>query len=164
MNITTDRLELTVLNTRQLRAWLDDLPALERELSCTYCAEPMEGFFREIVAGQLTATEQDPDNAPFHSFWFLIRKSDRTVIGSADFKDVPDANGETEIGYGLGKPYEGNGYMTEAVEAMCAWALGQKGVSHVIAETDLDGLASQRILTRCGFQEYSRGETVWWRR
>lgn len=54
--------------------------------------------------------------------------------------------------------------MTEAVAAMCNWAMQQTGVQHVIAETDLDGLASQRILQRCGFTEYARDTTVWWRR
>lgn len=54
--------------------------------------------------------------------------------------------------------------MTETVQAMCSWALKQKGVRHVIAETDLDGYASQNILRRCGFTECRRGETVWWRR
>lgn len=53
--------------------------------------------------------------------------------------------------------------MTEAVRAMCDWALKQNGVKHIIAETELDGFASQRILKRCGFTEYVRDLTVWWR-
>lgn len=163
MMIETERLELYPLTPAQLRLWTEDLPALERELDCRYMAEPMEGVFLEIVRAQTAAAEADPEGYLWHSFFFLIRKSDRAVVGSADFKDRPDARGEVEIGYGLGKAFEGQGYMTEAVEALCRWALGQSGVSHVIAETDIDGFASQRILTRCGFQEYSRGETLWWR-
>jgi RimJ/RimL family protein N-acetyltransferase len=53
--------------------------------------------------------------------------------------------------------------MTEDVQAMCKWAMHQENVSHVIAETDSDGFASQRILQRCGFTESKRDETVWWR-
>ncbi|MEY8298927.1 MAG: GNAT family N-acetyltransferase [Emergencia timonensis] len=49
----------------------------------------------------------------------MVRKSDRVVIGSADFKDIPNEAQEVEIGYGLGKDFEHNGYMTEAVQAMC---------------------------------------------
>ncbi len=162
MIIETERLELYPLTPQQLRLWTEDVPALERELSCSYMAEPMEGFFLEIVKSQADITQADPDNYLWHSFFFLIRKSDRAVVGSADFKDVPDASGRVEIGYGLGKDFQGQGYMTEAVEVLCRWALAQAGVAHVIAETDLDGFASQRILKRCGFQEYSRGETLWW--
>lgn len=78
----------------------------------------MEGFFLEIVKGQLISTESDEENYLYHSFWLLIRKSDRIAVGSADFKDVPNKDGEVEIGYGLGKQFEHNGYMTEAIQAM----------------------------------------------
>lgn len=54
--------------------------------------------------------------------------------------------------------------MTEAVGALCDWALKQDGVSHILAETEFDGLVSQRVLKRCGFTEYSRDSNVWWRR
>ena len=53
--------------------------------------------------------------------------------------------------------------MTEAVKLMCDWALKQKGVLSVIAETDTDGYGSQRILKRCGFKKYKEGDTLWWR-
>ncbi len=53
--------------------------------------------------------------------------------------------------------------MTEAVKAMCGWALKQNGVTSVIAETDLEGLASQKILKRCGFKKDKEEETLWWR-
>ncbi|MPN27820.1 hypothetical protein SDC9_175254 [bioreactor metagenome] len=160
--IQTERLELIPMTARQLKLLVEDLPALEQELNCHYQAEPMEGFFLDIVKGQLAITEQDPENYLWHSFWLILRRSDRIVVGSADFKDVPNEAGEVEIGYGLGKPFEHSGYMTETVNAMCTWAMQQSGVSHVIAETDLDGLASQRVLQRCGFHEYLRGDTVWW--
>ncbi len=55
----------------------------------------------------------------WHTFWFLIRKTDRIVVGSVVFKDVSGTKQEVEIGYGLGKEFEHNGYMTEAVQAMC---------------------------------------------
>lgn len=123
----------------------------------------MEGIFKEIVSSQLLACKKDPAHYMWYTFWFLIRKSDRTVVGSASFKDIPNEKGEVEIGYGLGKAFEHNGYMTEAVKALCRWALGQNGVQHVTAETDPEGSASQNILKTCGFTEYKRDETIWWR-
>lgn len=85
------------------------------------------------------------------------------VVGSADFKDIPNMEQAVEIGYGLGKVFEHNGYMTEVVQAMCKWALEQEKVSHIIAETDIDGFASQCILKRCGFVKKRREESIWWR-
>ncbi|EPY2304461.1 GNAT family N-acetyltransferase [Clostridium sporogenes] len=163
MLIQTERLELIPLTLNQLKLWIEDIYQLEKELDCSYKAESMEGFFLEVVKGQYEITQRDPNNYLWHSFFFLVRKEDRVVVGSADFKDIPNENGEVEIGYGLGKEFEHNGYMTEAVKSMCGWALKQNGVTSVIAETDLEGLASQKILKRCGFKKDKEEETLWWR-
>ncbi|MDO5559946.1 MAG: GNAT family N-acetyltransferase [Oscillospiraceae bacterium] len=163
MKLNTERLELIPLTPSQLRLWCSDLTALEQELCCTYEAEPMEGIFLEIVKGQADITDNDQDNYLWHTFWFLVRKSDRVVVGAADFKDIPDDNCEVEIGYGLGKEHEHKGYMTEAVRTMCDWALSQENVKHVTAETEADGTGSQNILKRCGFSLNRSGETLWWR-
>lgn len=164
MIVETQRLELYVLDARQLGLWIQDLPALEKALNCSYRGEPLEGMFLNIVRGQLRLTEENGARYYWHSFWLLIRKSDRTVVGSADFKSGPNLNGEVEIGYGLGKDFEGSGYMTEAVSAMCDWALKQEGVIHVTAETELDNYPSQHVLQRCGFIETRRNGTIWWKR
>lgn len=163
MTIQTERLELVLLSPEELRLWTEDIAALEIELSCSYKAEPMTGLFLEIVKGQVKSAERDHENYLWHSFFFLIRRSDRTVVGSADFKSIPNERGEVEIGYGLGLEFLHNGYMTEAVRAMCEFALNWEGVLSVTAETDLDGFASQRVLERCGFEKYRQGETAWWR-
>lgn len=163
MKLETERLELLPLTPPQLRMWLEDLPALERMLCCTYRAEPIDGIFRNIISEQAAIAEQEPEQYLWHSFWFLIRKSDRVVVGSADFKAPPDKHGEVEIGYGLGSAYEHFGYMTEAVSAMRDWALRIPGVTAVIAETERDSHASQRILRRCGFTLVKSGDTLWWR-
>nr|WP_302830866.1 GNAT family N-acetyltransferase [uncultured Bacteroides sp.] len=163
MKLETERLELIPLLPHQLRLWVENIAILQRDLNCSYRAEPMEGFFLEIVKGQLKITEKNPNDYVWHSFWFLIRKTDRVVVGSADFKDIPNDKQEVEIGYGLGKEFEHQGYMTEAVKAICEWALRQENVAHIIAETEKDGFASQRILQHCGFIEEQHGDTIWWK-
>ena len=163
MKITTDRLDIIALTPEQLTLWTKDIAALEKELGCSYRAEPVEGIFRGIVCGQALRAQKQPECYQWHTFWFIIRRSDGVVVGSVDFKDVPDENGEVEIGYGLGREFEHSGYMTETVGAFCEWGLAQPGVRHIIAETETDNFASQRVLTRCGFAEYARDKTVWWR-
>lgn len=162
MILFTERLELVPLTAAQLALWLDDLPALERALNCCYEGEPLEGVFADIVRKQLAVVQNDPENDVWHGFWLLIRRGDRIAVGSAGFKNIPDASGAVEIGYGLGEDYEHKGYMSEAVRAMCDWALAQQGVSRVTAETEADNHASQRVLARCRFTETSRGDMVWW--
>lgn len=159
--IQTERLEIVALTVTQLRLWTEDIAMFENEIACTYRAEPMVGMFLKVVKGQIAICEKHPEHYMWHSFWLLIRKSDRVVVGSADFKGLPNDNGEVEIGYGLGKEYEHNGYMTEAVAAMTKWALSN-GAAQVIAETDADGYASQRVLKRCGFVSMPQRDGCWW--
>lgn len=153
--IYIDEVTLYPLNAEELSLWLNDLPQLEKKLDCKYCAEPMEGIFKDVVQSELILAMSDiSENWLWYTFWFMIRKSDRKVIGSLCFKGAPENNnGETEIGYGLGKDFEHHGYMTKSVKALCDWALQQPGVKAITAETDLDGKASQNILLRCGFTQ-----------
>lgn len=44
---------------------------------------------------------------------------------------------------------------------MCEFALRRYDISTVIAQTDVDGIASQRVLERCGFKIYKQEETMW---
>ncbi len=53
--------------------------------------------------------------------------------------------------------------MTEAVEKTCDWGLSQPNVSSVIAETDIENIASQNVLLRCGFKLYLNLDTKWWK-
>lgn len=157
------RLNIAPLTPRQLRLWLDDAPLLYREPGCSYCGEPLQGAFREAAAEQLRSAAVHSRNYIWYTFRFIILKPEKAAIGSAVFKDAPDGNGEVEIGYGLGEEYRGEGYMTETAGILCDWALTPKGVEHRVAETDLEGFASQRVLLRCGFREYCRNGTLKWR-
>ncbi|MCQ4636470.1 GNAT family N-acetyltransferase [Anaerovorax odorimutans] len=163
MKIETERLDIIALTPKQLELWIDNIVELEKQLACAYKAEPMEGLFREIACGQVEKAKKDPINYLWHTFWLIVNKSDNVVVGAIDFKDTPDSNGEVEIGYGLGREFQHHGYMTETVAAFCKWALRQDGVNHIIAETDLDGASSQKLLIKCGFKEYARNDTIWWR-
>ena len=157
----TDRLTLIVLDARQLNLWTENLPALERELGVRYDADVLEDWFVAVIQKQRQAAVTDPDNTVWHSFWWIVH--DGVAVGSADFK-APPHDGEVEIGYGLGRRHEGKGYMTEAVDGMCRWALSRPEVSRVIAETERDNCKSQRVLQRCGFTLFQEANTLWWER
>lgn len=162
MQLVTDRLRIVPLVPRQLELWLHDIPALERELGCRCTSGSPSGEFRVIVAGQHARTAADSGNYLFHTFWFLIVQGDGVVAGSACFKGAADADGRVEIGYGLEKTCEKQGYMTEAVRELCSWALRQPGVRHVTAEADPDNRASQRVLQRVGFRPAEPDAPRWW--
>ena len=47
MILKTERLELVPLLPYQLKLWVENIPKLEKDLNCSYQAEPMEGLFLE---------------------------------------------------------------------------------------------------------------------
>jgi len=55
------------------------------------------------------------------------------------------------LGYGTLKPFEGQGFASEAAAALAAWASTQPGVRRVIATTFERHVASRRVLDRAGF-------------
>lgn len=161
--INTKRLELMPLSLEQLKLMRKSIKQLELELNVTYKGEALEGFILEYLDHQIRIITETPQSCMYTAFWLITRKSDRVVVGSASFKGMPDEKGEIEIGYGLAKEFEHNGYMAEAVGKMCEWGLSQVGVKHIIAETDVDGYGSQRVLERNGFSRYGFGESSWYR-
>lgn len=85
----------------------------------------------------------------------LYRKEDGVCIGSISYMNSPqkdpDHLGLVEIGYNTQKEFRGQGYMTEAVDAMCDWALAQPKVYGMIAGVRDGNPASSRVLEKCGF-------------
>ncbi len=63
-----------------------------------------------------------------------------------------------EIGYWLGRPHWGQGYGTEAVEAITALGLETLGLRRIEAILFKDNPNSKRVLEKCGY-ELKRAET-----
>jgi len=162
MIIKTERLQLHLLNSHQLHLWATNLPDLERNLPCIYHAESLEGELAGIIKKQAEKVANGADLL-FNSFWLMIRKEDAVAIGSMAFKGPPNGNNEVEIGYGLGEVHHGHGYATEAVQALCNWALQQNIAKNVIAETEPGNIKSERVLERCGFTKYKEDTSTWWK-
>ena len=161
LSIETSRLRVFPLPLAQLRLWAEDLPALERSLGYAYRGVPVEKALGD--ARRLLAAAEEAGESPYRTVWMLVQREEGVIIGSAGFKGGPDEKGEVEIRYAMGKDYRRRGYMTEAVKAICCWALEQPEVAHITAETDLVSYPSQRILERLGFQKDREEETLWWR-
>src|SRR5665213_3738905 len=67
-----------------------------------------------------------------------------------------------QIGYGISDSYQDRGVATEAVRALCEFA--QRRTVVVLAETDRENVASQRVLEKCGFRsEDLSGGLIHWR-
>ena len=66
-----------------------------------------------------------------------------------------DDDGEScEIGYGIGSPYWGNGYVTEATKRFIQFLFDEKGLTTVTASFFTGNEASKRVMEKCGMTYY----------
>ena len=132
--IHTKRLTLVPKTLEQVRAQVAEMNADQTaELSAEWLA-------------QLDAT---PDHWTLG--FAIVDRVTLVVIGTCGFKGPPGADGTVEIAYGVGPEHQGQGYATEAAEALVAYAFGSGQVRMVRAHTFLAANASTRVLTMCGF-------------
>jgi ribosomal-protein-alanine N-acetyltransferase len=92
-------------------------------------------------------------NAPEDVPWggTIIDRREWVAVGQIGFKSRPD-DGVVEIGYSINPSCQDQGYATEIVEALTAWALAQPTVSRVVAECRKDNAASIRVLEKTSFE------------
>ena len=133
-----------MIETKRLKSY----PAAQEQME-TFIAAETDAELKKAYTEMLEGCLQNPNQWQWFAMW-MIELRDGTHIGDLCFKGL-EANGMAEIGYGILEEYRGQGYATEAVGAVVAWALKQTGVKRVEAETEPDNRASQRVLEKCGF-------------
>ena len=83
-------------------------------------------------------------------FTFAVtQKSDGAYLGACGVH--PRDNGETELGYWLGKPHWGMGFATEAARAVARFAFAELALEALVAGWFFDNPASGRVLDKLGF-------------
>ena len=136
MRVETERMYLYPLSNEEMRLVIEKESDLE-----------MKQAYTEMLGGSLS----NPDKRIWYAIWNMELKDEPgIIIGDFSFKGLSD-DGVVEIGYGLKEEYRHYGYMTEALKAITEWALSQKSVKQVEAETDAENIASQKVLLQSGF-------------
>jgi ribosomal-protein-alanine N-acetyltransferase len=87
------------------------------------------------------------------SLWYLLTRKHEPpkVIGICGFKGRPDRAGSVEIGYSVLPSWRIQGYATEAVDRLVAWAFSHQNVVEVAAETLPHLRQSIRVMEKNGF-------------
>ncbi|QUW92058.1 GNAT family N-acetyltransferase [Streptomyces sp. V17-9] len=103
------------------------------------------------AAGMLLKAYEAGTHRPEWGVFALVRREDGHAVGGMGFHGAPDGDGRVEVGYDLAEAARGNGYATEALRALSAWALAREEVTSVFATTEPENGASQAVLARAGF-------------
>jgi len=77
---------------------------------------------------------------------------DDILIGSCGVMRVDTEQNIWEIGYWIGRPYWGQGYVTEAAQGVLDWAKTEHGITRFVSGHIFDNPASGRVLTKLGFK------------
>lgn len=83
------------------------------------------------------------------SYWLIFRSEREQLIGAISAREDQGMN----LGYLLARPFWGQGFMSEALNGVTAWAFAQPSVFRVWAVCDLENEPSARLLERNGFHQ-----------
>ena len=116
-----------------------------------------KNVMRFVRAKEMTYKDNEKDlkdviekyEKPTNDFWIyaIERKSDANFVGTVAF--VKDEN-DDEIGYRFLEKYWGNGYGTEILNGMIAYAQKIK-LPSLIAYVSNDNIGSEKIIKRANF-------------
>ncbi len=132
----SDKYELAeILNNRNMQENLGD------GLPDPYTPDDAEWYINEML-------NADP-NA---NIGFAIALDGRVIGSITVFRRQNDPAGAWEIGYYIGEPHWGHGYMTEAVHQICKFAFTNTDITRISAEVFARNIGSCRVLEKCGFR------------
>merc|ERR1712000_215870 len=86
---------------------------------------------------------------------FVITTPSYGAIGMISFgmnRENPVKPHVATLGYFLGKPFWGKGYMTESLRALIPYAFNEKGVHRLEASTFANNIGSCKVLKKAGFR------------
>ncbi|MGH2341428.1 GNAT family N-acetyltransferase [Segnochrobactraceae bacterium EtOH-i3] len=101
------------------------------------------------------AREQDPRAASF----VICRRNPagpEDIIGACGFGLLPEKD-DIEVGYWIGEPFWGQGFATEAAQAVIDHAFACHGLAEIWASCRVTNSGSRRVIEKCGFQARGMG-------
>ena len=164
--LSTKRLLLFALNNSAVKHAKLNRKLLEYELGIGFTDIIYPENIRKEIDGAmafwLENTEKYPDKYQWYTNWEIILKSERRTIGGIGFGGYPK-DGKTSLGYFIDPRFQGNGYATEAIEALLKWGSENSDLNEITAETPVGNLPSQKVLQKNGFRQFkSDSEIIVW--
>lgn len=155
--LNSKRLKLLALNYNHLVVLSTSRTELEQLLGLEVSDFQLtdENFLTEldqaISTFILPNVAQHPESYIWHTHWLIIDVAANMTVGGIGTAGLPNKDGESMIGYYIDNRYENKGYATEATICFCNWLFENSDVKAVIADTQVHGLASQKVLQKAGF-------------
>ena len=148
--INTSRLKLLELSHQQLQLCLFDLSEFEEQTNIKIAPDFITSRVQRAIRMKVKKMQQaKPSYHAWLTYWLVVIRDENIGAGMLGFKGYPNAEGSTEIGYGIDPAYQNNGYMSEAVQALIEWAFSHP-FCRTITATEVYNPASRRLLEKLG--------------
>jgi len=88
-----------------------------------------------------------------YGMWLVFEKETGKLVGRAGVEHREELNGELELGYAIGTPWQGMGYATEVCLGILEYIREELGFEEVCSLVEQDNVASVHLLEKLGFRE-----------
>jgi RimJ/RimL family protein N-acetyltransferase len=138
--------------------------AMEKNLNLTVSNQvidpPIQAEIADAIDFWIVKVSQNEENYPWFTNWEVVLKEKNTSIGGIGLTGMPDDQGQVMVGYGMDNTYHNQGFASESLQAIIQWVFENPQARSLIAETNEDNIASQKVLTKNGFQLQGRKENL----
>ena len=87
-----------------------------------------------------------------HEGYAICLRDNGAIVGAININNIVRGSFlSASLGYYIGAPYAGQGYMTEALKILIDHACGTLGLHRLEANIQPENEASQRLVASCGF-------------
>jgi RimJ/RimL family protein N-acetyltransferase len=144
--LRTERLVLRAIEDRDV----EDVFAMESDpVAMRYWSRPPMREIAEAAASVERSKTFFPERVGLK--WVIGRSGDDRMMGNVSLFSFIEPSNRAEIGYGLARPFWGQGVMHEALVAVVDYAFGPLALRRIEADTHPRNDRSVRALERLGF-------------
>ena len=86
-----------------------------------------------------------------YGMWLVFEKETGKLVGRAGVEHREELEGELELGYAIGTPWQRMGYATEVCEAILAYVRDELGFEEICSLVQPENQASIHLLEKLGF-------------
>lgn len=126
------------------------------ELFALYAGEGMTDYMEPLFPYEQEREYQQAYIENMYEFfgygmWIVCEKETGKLIGRAGVEHREEFQGELELGYAIGVPYQGKGYATEVCEAILSYTGEELGFPEVYCLIEEGNSVSEHLAEKIGF-------------
>ena len=88
-----------------------------------------------------------------YGMWLVFEKETGKLVGRAGVEHREELEGELELGYAIGTPWQGRGYATEVCAGIMQYVRDELGFEEICSLVEPENKASVHLLEKWGFAE-----------